>query len=44
MRRALWVVRDKITTPEAIDDLLEAAAVRGIFDLVVQVRGSSVES
>ena len=39
MKKALWVVRDKITTPEAIDDLLEASAVRGIFDLVVQVRG-----
>lgn len=39
MRKALWVVRDKILTPEAIDDLLEVSAVRGIFDLVVQVRG-----
>ncbi|HUQ41806.1 MAG TPA: family 10 glycosylhydrolase [Candidatus Limnocylindrales bacterium] len=39
MRKALWVVRDKITTPEAIDDLLEDSATRGIFDLVVQVRG-----
>ena len=39
MRKALWVVGDKITTPGAIDDLLEASAVRGIFDLVVQVRG-----
>ncbi|HZP97578.1 MAG TPA: family 10 glycosylhydrolase [Candidatus Limnocylindria bacterium] len=39
MKRALWVVRDKITTARAIDDLLEDAAVRGIFDLVVQVRG-----
>jgi uncharacterized lipoprotein YddW (UPF0748 family) len=39
MRKALWVVRDRIVTPEAIDDLLEASAVRGIFDLVVQVRG-----
>ena len=39
MKKALWVVRDKITTPEGIDDLLEASAVRGIFDLVVQVRG-----
>jgi uncharacterized lipoprotein YddW (UPF0748 family) len=39
LKKALWVVRDKITTPEAIDDLLEASAVRGIFDLVVQVRG-----
>lgn len=32
-------MRDKITTARAIDDLLEASAVRGIFDLVVQVRG-----
>ncbi len=39
MRKALWVVRDKITTPEAVDDLIEASATRGIFDLVVQVRG-----
>ena len=39
MRKALWVVRDKITTPAAVDDLIEASATRGIFDLVVQVRG-----
>ena len=39
MRKALWVVRDKITTREAVDDLIEASATRGIFDLVVQVRG-----
>jgi uncharacterized lipoprotein YddW (UPF0748 family) len=39
MRKALWVVRDKITTPGAVDDLIEASATRGIFDLVVQVRG-----
>src|SRR5437867_12601062 len=39
MRKALWVVRDKITTAKAIDDLIEDAATRGIFDLVVQVRG-----
>jgi uncharacterized lipoprotein YddW (UPF0748 family) len=39
MRKALWVVRDKITTPEAVDDLIEASATRGIFDLVAQVRG-----
>ncbi len=39
MNKALWVVRDKITTAAAIDALLEDAAVRGIFDLVVQVRG-----
>ena len=39
MRKALWVVRDKITTAKAIDDLIEDAATRAIFDLVVQVRG-----
>ena len=39
MKKALWVVRDKITTAKAIDDLIEASASRGIFDLVVQVRG-----
>ena len=39
MKRALWVVRDKITTANAIDDLIEDAATRAIFDLVVQVRG-----
>ena len=39
MRKALWVVRDKITTPQAVDDLIEASATRAIFDLVVQVRG-----
>ena len=39
MRKALWVVRDRITTAQAIDDLLADATTRGIFDLVVQVRG-----
>jgi uncharacterized lipoprotein YddW (UPF0748 family) len=39
MKKALWVVRDRITTTSAIDDLIENAATRGIFDLVVQVRG-----
>ena len=39
MKKALWVVRDKITTPEAIDGLLAAAAARAIVELVVQVRG-----
>jgi len=39
MKKALWVVRDKITSARAIDDLIEASATRGIFDLVVQVRG-----
>jgi uncharacterized lipoprotein YddW (UPF0748 family) len=39
VKKALWVVRDKITTAKGIDDLIEDAATRGIFDLVVQVRG-----
>ena len=39
MRKALWVVRDRITTAKAIDDLLADATTRGIFDVVVQVRG-----
>lgn len=38
-RKALWVVRDKITSARAIDALITDAATRGIFDLVVQVRG-----
>lgn len=38
-RKALWVVRDRITTARAVDDLVTDAATRGIFDLVVQVRG-----
>lgn len=38
-RKALWVVRDKITSAPAIDTLITDAATRGIFDLVVQVRG-----
>ena len=38
-RKALWVVRDKITSASAIDALITDAAARGIFDLVVQVRG-----
>jgi uncharacterized lipoprotein YddW (UPF0748 family) len=37
--KALWVVRDKITTKSAIDDLMADAATRGIHDVVVQVRG-----
>jgi uncharacterized lipoprotein YddW (UPF0748 family) len=41
MRKALWVVRDRITTAHAIDELLADATSRGIFDLVVQVRGRS---
>jgi len=39
MRKALWVVRDKIVAKTPIDDLLADAMTRGIFDLVVQVRG-----
>ena len=39
MDRALWVVRDKITTKNAIDDLMADATTRGIHDVVVQVRG-----
>jgi uncharacterized lipoprotein YddW (UPF0748 family) len=37
--KALWVVRDKITAPRAIDDLMADATTRGIHDVVVQVRG-----
>jgi uncharacterized lipoprotein YddW (UPF0748 family) len=37
--KALWVVRDKITTKTAIDDLMADATTRGIHDVVVQVRG-----
>lgn len=39
MRKALWVVRDRITNAHAIDELLADATTRGIFDVVVQVRG-----
>ena len=37
--RALWVVRDKITSRDAIDNLMADATTRGIHDVVVQVRG-----
>jgi uncharacterized lipoprotein YddW (UPF0748 family) len=37
--KALWVVRDKITTKSVIDDLMADATTRGIHDVVVQVRG-----
>lgn len=37
--KALWVVRDKITTKSAIDDLMADSTTRGIHDVVVQVRG-----
>ncbi len=36
---ALWVVRDRITTKTAIDDLLADSVGWNIRDLVVQVRG-----
>jgi uncharacterized lipoprotein YddW (UPF0748 family) len=39
LQRALWVVRDRITEPQKIDDLLADAVTHGIRDLVVQVRG-----
>ena len=39
MEKALWVVRDKITSPGAIDDLMAGATTRGIHDVVAQVRG-----
>ena len=39
MDKALWVVRDKITTKTAIDDLMADVTTRGIHDVVVQVRG-----
>ena len=39
MDKALWVVRDKITTKGAIDDLMADATTRGIPDVVVQIRG-----
>jgi uncharacterized lipoprotein YddW (UPF0748 family) len=37
--RALWVVRDRITTKPAIDDLLADSVGWNVRDLVVQVRG-----
>jgi len=39
LNKALWVVRDKITTKSGIDDLMADATTRGIHDVVVQVRG-----
>jgi uncharacterized lipoprotein YddW (UPF0748 family) len=39
LNKALWVVRDKITTKGSIDDLMADATTRGIHDVVVQVRG-----
>jgi uncharacterized lipoprotein YddW (UPF0748 family) len=37
--KSLWVVRDRITTPRACDDLLADAAEHAIRELIVQVRG-----
>jgi uncharacterized lipoprotein YddW (UPF0748 family) len=37
--RALWVVRDRITSRHAVEELVADAVTRGIRDLVVQVRG-----
>src|SRR6266550_7234990 len=37
--KAIWVVRDKITSKSAIDDLMADATTRGIHDVVAQVRG-----
>ena len=37
--KALWVVRDRITTGPAIDDLLADSVGWNVRDLVVQVRG-----
>jgi uncharacterized lipoprotein YddW (UPF0748 family) len=37
--KALWVVRERITTKRAIDDLMADAVTRGIHDVVAQVRG-----
>ncbi len=39
LTKALWVVRDRITTREAIEDLLAHSVGWNIRDLVVQVRG-----
>jgi uncharacterized lipoprotein YddW (UPF0748 family) len=38
-QKALWVVRDRITTQAAIDDLLADSVGWNVRDLVVQVRG-----
>jgi uncharacterized lipoprotein YddW (UPF0748 family) len=37
--KAFWVVRDKIVTSRAIEELLADAVDRGVRDLIVQVRG-----
>ena len=39
LTKALWVVRDRITTRTAIEDLLAQSVSWNIRDLVVQVRG-----
>lgn len=37
--KAVWVVRDKITTAHAVEELVADAVTRDVRDLVVQVRG-----
>ena len=37
--RALWVVRNTLTTPEKIHKMIESAAAAGFNTLIVQVRG-----
>jgi uncharacterized lipoprotein YddW (UPF0748 family) len=37
--RALWVVRNSLTTPEKIRKMVESAALGGFNTLIVQVRG-----
>ncbi len=39
LNKAFWVVRDKILTAHAIEELLADAVERGVRDLIVQVRG-----
>jgi uncharacterized lipoprotein YddW (UPF0748 family) len=39
LRKALWVVRDRITTRQAIEELLAHSVAWNIRDLVAQVRG-----
>src|SRR6185369_5987198 len=37
--RALWVVRDTMTSPESVKEMVRRAKENGFTDLVVQVRG-----
>ncbi len=37
--KALWVVRDRILTANAVEELVADAVTRGVRDLIVQVRG-----